>query len=68
MDVLIKKFAVAMEVKNAGVEFQVNDVGAGQRGDLIVAKGGLTWCPGRTTPANGLKATWEEFIEWMASK
>lgn len=67
MDVTSKKFSVAMDVKTSGVEFQVNDVGDGQKGDLIVNRTGVIWCPGRTTPANGNKAAWEEFMAWMES-
>jgi len=57
-----------MEVKNNGVEFDVYDNAGNFEGDLIVTKSGLTWCLGRTRKKNGIKASWEEFTEWMENK
>ena len=66
MKVSIKSFDVHMEVKNSGIEFEVygND---GHRGDCILTKTGLIWCEGRKRRENGVKVSWEEFIEWMKS-
>lgn len=62
MKVGIKKLAVEMDVKNRGVEFEVRNSKGEHLGDLIVKKSGLVWCRGRTTPANGIKIKWEDFI------
>ena len=67
MKVQIKKFNVDMEVKNAGIEFQVNGNDGNQRGDCYVTKSGLTWCHGKTQKKNGVQVSWDEFIEWMES-
>lgn len=29
---------------------------------------GLTWCKGKTTPANGKKISWDDFITYMESR
>ena len=38
-----------------------------QIGDCYVTKTGLTWCRGKTTKANGVKVTWNESAEILAS-
>lgn len=63
MKVSIKDLSVDMEVKNKGVEFDVYDTDDKHLGDLIVTKTGLTWCPGRTKKANGVKVSWADFIK-----
>ena len=65
MKVRIKKFSVDMEVKNAGIEFQVNNNDGAHLGDCYITKTGLIWCQGRTLKANGVPVTWDEFIRWM---
>lgn len=67
MKVKIKNFGVDMEVKNTGVEFQVHDNQGNFLGDCYITKTGVIWCEGRTRKENGVKATWQEFIEWMNS-
>ena len=67
MKVKIKNFGVDMEVKNTGVEFQVHDNDGNFRGDCYVTKAGLVWCQGRTRKENGVRVSWNEFIEWMES-
>lgn len=64
MKVHIKNFQVDMEVKNAGLEFQVDDSEGKQLGDLYVTKANLIWCNGKTQKANGEKIKWEDFIAW----
>jgi hypothetical protein len=66
MPVTIKDLAVNMEVKNKGVEFEIRDNNNKHLGDLVVAKAGLTWCKGRTLPANGVKINWKKFIDLVA--
>lgn len=65
MKVGIKNLSVEMEVKNKGVEFDVYDGQGNFLGDMFVVKSGLIWCKGRTKKENGVKVSWEEFIEWM---
>jgi hypothetical protein len=67
MNVSIKDLAVKMDLGNKGVEFEVKDNDGKHLGDLIIARGAITWCPGRTRPENGVRVTWPEFIEWMES-
>lgn len=68
MKVSIKDFAVTMEIKNKGVELDVYSNDDKHLGDLVVTKTGLTWCKGKTTPANGAKISWNNFIAYMESK
>lgn len=64
MKVNIKRFNVDMEVKNSGIEFEVRSPnGKEHRGDLVLTKANLIWCPGQTKPENGHKISWEKFIE-----
>lgn len=65
MKVSIKDFAVTMEIKNKGVELDVYGNDGTHRGDLVVTKTGLTWCKGKTTPANGKKISWDDFVTYM---
>ena len=45
MKVLIKEFAVDMEVKSKGIEFEVKSPdGASHLGDCYVTKTSITWC------------------------
>jgi hypothetical protein len=68
MKVSIKDLNVSMEVKNKGIELDVYDGSENHLGDLVVAKGGLTWCAGRVRKENGIRVSWNEFIDWMQSK
>lgn len=64
MKVSIKDLKVAMDVKNSGVEFQINDNDDKQIGDLIITKANLIWCKGKTKKENGVKIKWEDFAAW----
>tara|TARA_A100000171_G_C2075758_1_gene117099 strand:+ start:521 stop:727 length:207 start_codon:yes stop_codon:yes gene_type:complete len=68
MKVKIKDFAVNMEIKNKGIEMQVNDPAGKHLGDLVVTKTNLIWCKGQTSVANGKKISWKKFIDMMDSK
>lgn len=68
MIVSIKKFNVEMELKNSGVELEIRDTQGTFLGDLVVDKSKLTWCKGRTTKANGIAISLEDFIKFMESK
>ena len=64
MKVNVKRFNVDMEVKNAGIEFEVRSPnGQKHLGDLVLNKASLIWCPGQTQPQNGYKIKWEDFIK-----
>ena len=65
MKVNIKQFAIDMEVKNSGIEFEVrNPNGSKHLGDLVLTKSGLIWCPGQTQRLNGHQISWEAFIKF----
>lgn len=68
MKVSIKDFAVTMEIKNKGIELDVYSNDGTHRGDLVVTKTSLTWCKGKTTPTNGKKISWDDFIAYMQSR
>jgi len=66
MKVSIKDLSVEMEIKNAGIELDVySPDGVTFYGDLVVTRAGLIWCKGRTKRQNGMKVSWQSFIEWM---
>ena len=69
MKVTIKSFDVDMEVKNAGIEFEVFSADGGTHlGDLILTKRNLIWCKGRKRRENGEEIAWKDFIEWAESE
>lgn len=68
MNVSIKKFNVEMEVRNAGLEFEVRDTKDNHIGDLVVTKTKLVWCEGRVRPENGKAITWEDFRHFMLTR
>jgi hypothetical protein len=66
--VKVKNFAVEMEIKTTGMELEVrrpND--SEQVGDCYVTKTGLTWCKGKTTKPKGVKISWDELGQLLAS-
>jgi hypothetical protein len=65
MKVSIKRFDVNMNIQTNGMELDVYDGTGKHLGDLVVNKRGLIWCKGRTTPAKGVRVSWQQFIEWM---
>jgi hypothetical protein len=67
VQVSIKSFAVTMNVKTKGIEFEVYDNDDTFRGDCYLTKTGLIWCEGKITRKNGVNVTWDEFIKWMNS-
>ncbi len=68
MKVKVKKFDVAMDVKNNGIEFEVRTPdGSSQVGDCCLTKTGLTWCIGRTTKANGIDISWRDLAVILGS-
>ncbi len=65
MKVSIKSFDVDMDVKNNGVEFEVYDNNGEHLGDVFLTKTSVIWCRGRVRRANGVRFTWEQFIQRM---
>jgi len=65
MKVTIKEFAVIMELKNNGVEFEIKDNDDTHRGDLRIGKATIEWCRGRTHTGRGVRKTWDEPIAWF---
>lgn len=68
MNVSIKEFDVAMEVKNKGIELDVADPQGTHIGDLVVTKAKLIWCKGKTGRKNGKEIKWKDFIDYMEAK
>ncbi len=68
MKVSIKNLHVEMDVKNKGVEFDIYNSKGEFLGDVIVTKSGITWCKGKVTQKNGIKVSWEDFMEYMESE
>jgi len=65
VDVSIKSFDVAMNVKTKGIELEVHNPNGSHRGDLVITKAKLIWCEGRITRPNGQAISWDKFIEYM---
>ena len=68
MKVTIKEFNVDMEIKTNGIELDISDNSGVHKGDLVITKTQVVWCPGRTTRANGIQLGWEEFIAYMQER
>lgn len=68
MKPFIKDMTIDLEIKNNGIEIQVDDNNGSQIGDLYVTKTGMIWCDGRTRRSGGKKISWEEFQEYMQSR
>jgi hypothetical protein len=65
----VKEFTIDMEVKSAGIEFEVRTPdGSAHIGDCYVTMSGLVWCDGKTSKANGTKIEWSDFQVILASK
>lgn len=65
MKVKIKDFGVPMEIMNRGIELEVKGTDGSHRGDLVITKANVIWCPGRTTRPNGKAVRWDRFIAMM---
>ncbi|MCJ7577200.1 MAG: hypothetical protein MUO91_01985 [candidate division Zixibacteria bacterium] len=68
MKVSVKNFAVTMELKNKGIEFDVCDNSGNHLGDLVVTKAKLIWCKGKTTSVKGIEIKWDDFKSYMESR
>ena len=69
MEVWIKSLEIEMQVKNNGIELEVRSAdGKTQLGDCYATKTGLIWCSGKTQKANGIKISWNDFIEISKSE
>ncbi len=68
MQVHIKEFNVEMDVKAAGIEFEVRTPdGSNQVGDCYLTMTGLVWCQGKINKVRGIKVSWDNFITIMQS-
>ena len=69
MKVLIKSFDVDMQVKSNGIELEVRSPDNTQQlGDCYATMTGLIWCVGKTGKNNGVKVSWQDFIDLCQSK
>lgn len=69
MKVWIKSFDVEMEVKSKGIEFEVRSPDdTTQHGDCYFTMTGLIWCKGKIGKANGIKVSWNDFMEICGSE
>ena len=67
MKVHIKDFAINMDVKSTGIEFEVRTPEDKHLGDCYLTMTNLIWCVGRTGKKNGVKVRWEDFMAICAS-
>lgn len=65
MNVSIKKINLPIELKNNGIEIEVRDTKGDFLGDLVIGKGAVIWCKGKTTPENGVKKKWTDVIAFF---
>lgn len=67
MRVSIKDLQIKMDLGNNGIELDVYD-GDTHLGDLIIGRGTVEWCEGKTHRGNGVRVRWRELIEWFESQ
>jgi len=65
MAVTVKDLNATIELKNKGMELEIRNPKGEHQGDVVMTKSGVTWCKGKTKPANGVKLSWEKFAELM---
>ena len=68
MNVRVKGVDVEMEIKNHGVELEVQDAGGTFLGNVILTKTQVIWCRGYTSREHGKKLDWEAFARLMDAK
>jgi len=68
MNVKIKDFGIAMELKNRGMELEVKDNSGTHLGDLCIGKGTIEWCKGKTRRGGGNQVSWDDLISWFESR
>lgn len=66
MIVSVKELNTTMELKNKGMELEIRDTNNEFLGDLVIGKGGITWCKGKTTPKNGIKKAGKKLFPFLA--
>jgi hypothetical protein len=66
MKVSIKDLQVEMPLGNNGIELDVYD-GDKHLGDLMIGRGAVEWCEGKTRRGNGVRVKWKELIAWFES-
>lgn len=65
MKVVIKDFSVEMEIKNKGVDLQINGNNGEFKGQLSITRTGLIGCKGKTKRKTGVPVNWDQSIEWV---
>lgn len=65
MGVSVKELNAEIELKNKGMELEIRNPKGEFQGDVVITKTGITWCPGKTKPENGIKVSWDKFAEIM---
>lgn len=69
MQIKTQPFKEIIEIKNAGIAFDVYNGGAQRIGDLAVTKNGLVWSKGANgSRSKGVTVKWDDFISWMQTK
>lgn len=69
MKISVKNFKVTMELGNNGIELDVySPDGKDYQGDIHIARGGVTWCKGKTQKANGMKVKWDDLIQFFETE
>ncbi len=58
----------ALEIRNAGIAFDVYAKGAKRLGDLALTRSGLIWSNGNVQRAGGVTVKWDDFINWMQAQ
>jgi len=68
MEVEIEDFAVGMQVKSKGIEFEIRSPnGSDFLGDLVVTNTQVIWCLGKTDRTNGVSIKLEQLIDILSS-
>ncbi len=67
MKVEIKDFAVDLQVKSKGLEFEVRKPDGTFLGDLVVTNTQVIWCLGKTDRKNGVSVKLQDLMQILAS-
>lgn len=69
MKVKVKELSAEIELKSNGMELEIRTPdGSSQLGDCYVTMTGLTWCRGKTMKKNGIKLSWNDLAQILASE
>jgi len=65
MNVNIKDFGIALDIKNRGMELEVRSPQNKHLGDLYIGKGTIEWCKGKKARGHGVQKSWGELIAFF---